>query len=63
MFSDGSKIAEDNANLYWDNMNKRLGIGTTSPQTKVDINGNLGIGGVEVIDSLRNLKNILISFD
>ena len=37
LFSDGSKITEDNANLFWDNTNKRLGIGTTSPSQKLHV--------------------------
>jgi len=69
LFSDGSKVTEDNANLFWDNVNKRLGIGTTSPAEKLDVVGNikasgyanigsLQIGGTTVIDSSRNLTNI-----
>lgn len=34
----------DDASLYWDNTNKRLGIGTVSPSTSIDINdGSLRI--------------------
>ena len=36
LFSDGSPIAQDNANLYWDNSNNRLGIGTTTPASRID---------------------------
>jgi hypothetical protein len=31
LFSNGTTIAQDNANFFWDNTNKRLGIGTTTP--------------------------------
>jgi len=31
MFSNGTTLAQDNANLFWDDTNNRLGIGTTSP--------------------------------
>lgn len=34
-FSDGSALASDAANFFWDNTNKRLGIGTTSPTHKL----------------------------
>jgi hypothetical protein len=32
-------LAQDNANLFWDNTNNRLGIGTSSPAYTIDING------------------------
>jgi hypothetical protein len=37
----GGLVSQDNANLYWDNTNKRLGIGTTAPGAKLDV-----VGGV-----------------
>jgi hypothetical protein len=46
LFSDGSKIAEDNANLYWDNVNKRLGIGTNTPGADFDIVRSLPTGNI-----------------
>lgn len=39
-FGDGSKITGDNANFFWDNSNKRLGIGTTSPSQKLHVQGS-----------------------
>jgi hypothetical protein len=33
LFSDGVSIAEDNSNLFWDNINKNFGMGTTTPKT------------------------------
>ncbi len=36
--SDGS-LTQDNAQLFWDNTNNRFGIGTSSPQCKVDLRG------------------------
>ena len=36
--SDSSgQIGQDNANFFWDNTNKRLGIGTATPGSKLDI--------------------------
>ena len=43
-FSDGSAFAAD-SNLFWDNTNKRLGVGTSSPVASVDIHvANAGTG-------------------
>jgi hypothetical protein len=39
LFSDGTTIAQDNANLFWDNVNNWLGIGTATPQVKVEVYG------------------------
>jgi len=34
-FSDGSNLAEDNDELFWDNVNKVLGLGTTTPNSLI----------------------------
>ena len=39
-FFTSSQAIGSNANLYWDNINERLGIGTTTPDSKLDIAGN-----------------------
>ena len=39
LFSNGTTIAQDNANFFWDDTNNRLGIGTTTPSYKLDVNG------------------------
>jgi hypothetical protein len=39
LFSNGSTIAQDNANFFWDDTNNRLGIGTASPAVKLHIIG------------------------
>ncbi len=33
----GGAISQDNTNLFWDNTNKRLGIGTTSPGAHLEV--------------------------
>ena len=43
IFSDGSKMAENNNNFFWDNTNKRLGIGTNGPTDALSVNGNINI--------------------
>jgi len=37
MFSNGATLVQDNANFFWDDTNNRLGIGTTSPTTELQV--------------------------
>ena len=37
--------SQDNANLFWDDTNNRLGVGTATPAYVVDINGSARVGG------------------
>lgn len=37
IFSDGSTLAQDNANLFFDNTNNYLGVGTNTPSSKITI--------------------------
>lgn len=39
LFYDGSNLAQDNSNLFWDDVNKRLGVGTNNPTAKHEIKG------------------------
>lgn len=39
LYSDGSVITQDNAKLFYDSTNKRLGVGTNSPARTLDVNG------------------------
>jgi hypothetical protein len=39
-FSDGSAFASDAANLFWDDTNNRLGVGTNSPTSTIQIKGS-----------------------
>jgi hypothetical protein len=36
LFSNGTTIAQDNTNFFWDNTNSRLGIGTATPAYRID---------------------------
>jgi hypothetical protein len=47
-FSDGSTLTEDNANLFWDDSNNRLGIGTASPTEALDVSGKIALDGTQV---------------
>lgn len=42
-FGDGSKITGDNANFFWDNSNKRLGISTSTPNSTLHVAGSLSL--------------------
>src|SRR5262249_5905490 len=35
--------SQDNANFFWDGTNHRLGIGTTTPSTKLDVAGSIQV--------------------
>ena len=37
LFSNGTTIAQNNANFFWDNTNSRLGINTTTPGQALDV--------------------------
>jgi hypothetical protein len=39
LFSNGTTIAQNNANFFWDNTNNRFGIGTNAPATTLQIAG------------------------
>ena len=49
-FNDNGSFGGD-SNLFWDNTNKRLGIGTSSPRYELDVNGNIAAVGFGVINS------------
>ena len=38
-FSNSGTVAQDNTNLFWDDTNNRLGIGTASPQVALHLSG------------------------
>ena len=39
----GGALNQNNSNLFWDNTNGRLGIGTVSPSQKLDVAGNVNV--------------------
>jgi len=53
LFSNGTTIAQDNSNLFWDDTNNRLGIGTVSPQEKLQV-----VGGNILFGNGYNLRSI-----
>jgi hypothetical protein len=57
LFSNGTTIAQDNANLFWDDTNNRLGIGTATPAYSLDVIGSAKINNS--IFGLGTTGNIL----
>jgi hypothetical protein len=45
VFSDGTNLAQDNANLFWDDSNNRLGVNTASPLFPLHVAGQTKIDG------------------
>jgi len=43
LFSNGTTIAQDNSNLFWDDTNNRLGIGTNAPLLGLDTRGGFNL--------------------
>lgn len=58
LFSNGTTITQDNTNFFWDNTNKRLGIGTNAPTLPLDVNGQARIVGTLNVGSIGNVGNI-----
>jgi hypothetical protein len=55
-FWNGTTTQTGDNGLWWDNTNKRLGIGTTSPQRDLDVNGNIRVrsGAVDLSNDFNN---------
>jgi hypothetical protein len=60
IFSNGSDLAQDNANFFWNNSTKRLGLGTASPSRQltttqdISVNENdIGLGGGNIVSNAR----------
>jgi hypothetical protein len=45
-------LSQDNTNLFWDNTNKRLGVGTNAPTNHLHINAPVGFDGFDAIPML-----------
>jgi hypothetical protein len=53
LFSNGTTIAQDNSNLFWDDTNNRLGIGTASPVSTLHVQGTYAGLDDNLIPQLR----------
>jgi len=47
--SAGGAIAEDNANIFWDGLNQRLGVGTNTPSYALDVAGDIKAGNGSLV--------------
>ena len=45
LFEGAGNVAQEDSAFFWDNTNKRLGIGTTTPASSLDLNGSMLITG------------------
>jgi hypothetical protein len=62
LFTSGSAGAiTGSANLFWDNTNGRLGIGTSTPTERLSVNGNISFTGPGYLTSSTN--NIMVGQD
>jgi hypothetical protein len=55
-FASSSTAFGGDAGLFWDNTNKRLGIGTTTPGYKLDVSGDVRLSG-NLIATSNTLDN------
>jgi hypothetical protein len=49
LFSNGTTIAQDNANFFWNDANNRLGVGTATPTSRLDVIGTFDALPVRVL--------------
>lgn len=48
IFSNGTALTQNNASLFWDNTNSRLGISTTTPNNQLQIYSGAGASNIRV---------------
>jgi hypothetical protein len=51
LFEGAGNVLQQSANLFWDNTNNRLGVGTATPLAKIDSTGTIRATGVSAISS------------
>jgi len=53
------KLTGDNANLFFDDANNRLGIGTSTPQEELDVNGEIALEGMKILEKVTTTNDKL----
>jgi len=43
LFEGAGNVVQEDAGLFWDNVNKRLGVGTSTPTARLDVDGEIKI--------------------
>ena len=59
LFEDSGVVQQD-ADLHWDNTNKRLGVGTASPTEKLDVDGDIRFSGGTVENNSSTTTTLTI---
>jgi hypothetical protein len=57
IFGGASSLTEDNDNLFWDDTNDRLGIGTSTPSASLDVTGTVITGSGVIRETTRITSN------
>lgn len=59
IFMGQNRFRQDNNNFFWDRINNRLGIGTASPTSTLDVSGNAKVTSLtSTADSIINLLTV-----
>jgi hypothetical protein len=56
-FSNGSAFASDASNLFWDDTNNRLGVGTNAPSVPFEVLGNAWVNAAANADATFSIGN------
>lgn len=60
MFSDGTNITQKNSNLFWDNSNNRLGVGTNTPTVPLEINGAVNASTLSLSNTANGVSSLIL---
>jgi hypothetical protein len=58
-FSNGSAFASDASNLFWDDTNNRLGVGTNTPTQALDVVGSIAASSSVLVGGLMLQSNFI----
>ena len=56
-FNAANALGGDTANFFWDNANKRLGIGTSAPSSSLHVNGSVEIPATGVLHAFNSNRS------